>query len=82
MRVRVTNESDSEGLFWVVDVDHDDEEPRVPRLRKLAAAASIDVHVSQRGVLHVQGFKASIVPIPKRIRKPEKPAGTKARRRA
>jgi hypothetical protein len=78
MRVSLTNESTEIGHFLVEDVDHDDDE-RPPKVREIAAGASLEVHVSQRGVLHVFGFNARVVPVPKRIRMPEKPPQTKAR---
>jgi hypothetical protein len=78
-RIRVTNLSKREGVVWVDDVDHDDED-RARRILKVPAGGSIDVHASQRGIVYVQGFEASLVAVPKRIRKPEKPTPNKRER--
>jgi len=77
MRVRVTNLSPTEGLFLVTYGDGDEGKP--PRLKKIAAGADVELAITQTGMLHVMGFEARVVPIPKRIREPENP-GKKTRK--
>ena len=71
-RIRVTNPSPREGVVWVDDVDHEDDD-RARRILKVPAGGSVDVRWSQRGIVYVQGFEPSFVAVPKRIRKPETP---------
>ena len=78
MRVRVTNESARGGSLLIDDGDEDDERP--PRLKKLAAGASIEVRIAQRGHLMVIGFKARVIPLA-RNRKPVVPTKTNRARR-
>jgi hypothetical protein len=72
MRAKLSNKSPHKGHFVVEDVDHDDD-ARLRKAREIAAGSSIEVHVSQRGYLYTFGFDAEVVPLPKRIRKPETP---------
>jgi hypothetical protein len=71
MRVRVTNESARGGSLLNDEGDEDNERP--PRLKKLAAGASVELRITQRGHLMVVGFKARVVPLARRIRKLEEP---------
>jgi len=71
MRVRVTNQSKKEGLVLVTYGDGDEDKP--PRVKKIAAGASLELAITQTGVLQVVDFKAKVVAVPKRIPKPETP---------
>jgi hypothetical protein len=77
MRVKVTNQSPTEGLFLVTYGDGDEDKPA--RLKRIPAGASLELAITQSGMLQVLDFEARIVPVPKRIRKPETPPETKAR---
>jgi len=78
MRVQVTNMSPKSGSVLVYDREDDDDdlEERPPRLISVAAGASIEIAISQRGHLVAMGFEARVEPLPKR-RKPKKPLRTK-----
>jgi hypothetical protein len=78
MRIRVTNKSARAGSLLIDEGDEDDERP--PRLKKLAAGASIEVRMTQRGHIVVVGFKARVVPLA-RNGKPEKLSKTNRVRR-
>jgi hypothetical protein len=78
MRVRVTNESAHAGRLLVDHGDRDDDD-QPPRLKEVPAGASLELAITQRGMLEVLDFKAKVVPVPKHA-KPEKPSKTKARR--
>lgn len=80
-RVRVTNESARDGVVWVDDGDHDDD-GRPPRVKPIAAGASMELAICQGGMLLTSGFKVRVRVLAHNPRKPAPPQKTKARRRA